>query len=233
MAIYAIGDLHLSGDPPTKPMEKFGAQWLNHRAKLFANWRAVVQPEDTILLCGDISWSMDLKDAVERDLGPLAQLPGQIVILQGNHDYWWTSLKKMQEAVPGNVHFLHNTFYLAGDTAICGTRGWNLPSMPNFGEHDQLIYNREVGRLERSLAGAKAAGAAHIIAALHYPPLYNPEEITGFTELCKAYGTEICVYGHVHGDAAHFLNLFQGVRDGTRYVLVASDYVDFRPVRLL
>jgi len=233
MAVYAIGDLHLSGSPPTKPMEKFGPQWLNHREKVFANWQAVVQPEDTVLLCGDISWSMDLADAVARDFSALAQLPGQIVVLQGNHDYWWTSLAKMEQAVPGKFHFLHNTFYLAGDTALCGTRGWNLPTMPNFTEHDDLIYRREVGRLQRSLAGARAAGAAHLIAALHYPPLYHPEEISGFTELCKEYGVEICVYGHVHGDAAHFLNLFQGVRDGTRYILVASDYIDFKPVRLL
>ncbi len=214
-------------------MDKFGSQWLNHREKIFANWQALVQPTDTVLLCGDTSWSMNLPDAVERDLYPLSQLPGQIAILQGNHDYWWTSLRKMQQAVPEKLHFLHNTFYAMGDTAICGTRGWNLPTMPNFGEHDQLIYNREVGRLERSLAGARAAGARHLIAALHYPPLYSPAEVSGFTELCKEYQVEICVYGHVHGDAAHFLNLFQGVRDGTRYLLVASDYVDFTPVRLL
>ena len=100
--------------------------------------------------------------------------------------------------------------------AVCGTRGWNLPSMPQFGEHDELIYNREIQRLERSLAGARAAGAVHLIAALHYPPCTIPKK-------SPAYGTvpqvpvEQCIYGHVHGDAAHFLNLFQGVRDGTQY----------------
>ena len=233
MALYAMGDLHFSGEPPTKPMEVFGDQWLHHRQKVLSNWQETLTEDDTMLLCGDTSWSMELEDAVRRDLGALAALPGQIVILKGNHDYWWTSLSKMQKAVPEKIHFLHKTFYQKGDVAVCGTRGWNLPSMPQFGEHDELIYNREIQRLERSLAGARAAGAVHLIAALHYPPLYNPEEVSGFTELCRKYQVEQCIYGHVHGDAAHFLNLFQGVRDGTQYRLVAADYIDFRPVKIL
>ena len=222
MAIYAMGDLHFSGEPPSKPMEVFGAQWLGHRDKIIADWKGKVKEGDTVLLVGDTSWSMDLADAVEKDLG----------LLKGNHDYWWASLTKMEAALPPCVHFLHNTFYQTGDVALCGTRGWNLPSMPGFGAHDQLIYDRECQRLERSLAGAREAGARHLIAALHYPPLYNPEEVTGFTELCKKYQVEQCIYGHVHGDAAHFLNLFQGERDGTRYRLVAADYVDFRLVEI-
>lgn len=232
MAIYAMGDLHFSGEPPTKPMEVFGAQWLGHREKVITYWKETVKDGDTVLLVGDTSWSMDLEDAVAKDLGPLAALPGDLVILKGNHDYWWNSLKKLQAALPPKVHFLHNTFYQTGDVALCGTRGWNLPSMPGFGEHDQLVYARECQRLERSLAGAREAGAKHLIAALHYPPLYNPEEVTGFTELCKKYQVEQCIYGHVHGDAAHFLNLFQGERDGTRYRLVAADYVDFHLVKI-
>ena len=98
--------------------------------------------------------------------------------------------------------------------------------MPEFTDHDDLLYKREVQRLEHSLKEAKSSGAKRIIAALHYPPLYEPEEVTGFTELCRDYEVTTCIYGHVHGDAAHFLNLFQGVRDGTRYRLVASDYID-------
>ena len=231
MALYAMGDLHFSGEPPTKPMEVFGDQWLHHRQKVLSNWQETLTEDDTMLLCGDTSWSMELEDAVRRDLGALAALPGQIVILKGNHDYWWTSLSKMQRPYRRKSIF-HNTFYQKGDVAVCGTY-WNLPSMPQFGEHDELIYNREIQRLERSLAGARAAGAVHLIAALHYPPLYNPEEVSGFTELCRKYQVEQCIYGHVHGDAAHFLNLFQGVRDGTQYRLVAADYIDFRPVKIL
>jgi predicted phosphohydrolase len=232
MAVYAIGDLHLSGNPPTKPMEVFGPQWLNHRQKVFANWKQSITDDDIIILCGDTSWSMSLEEAIERDLGPLSTLPGQKVILKGNHDYWWSSAAKLKSALGHRFHFLHNNCYLAGDLAICGTRGWNLPSMPEFTDHDALLYNRECQRLEHSLQEADKAGCTRKIVAMHYPPLYHPDEVTGFTELCRTYQVTSCVYGHVHGDAAHFLNLFQGERDGTFYRLVASDYIDFCPVRI-
>ena len=88
MAIYAMGDLHFSGEPPTKPMEVFGPQWLGHREKVIQYWKGTVKEGDTVLLVGDTSWSMDLPDAVEKDLGVLAALPGDLVILKGNHDYW-------------------------------------------------------------------------------------------------------------------------------------------------
>ena len=38
MKIYAIGDLHLSGKPPSKPMEIFGKHWADHAAKVATNW---------------------------------------------------------------------------------------------------------------------------------------------------------------------------------------------------
>ena len=63
MAIYAMGDLHFSGEPPTKPMEVFGAQWLGHREKVITYWKETVKEEDTVLLVGDLSWSLDLRDA--------------------------------------------------------------------------------------------------------------------------------------------------------------------------
>jgi predicted phosphohydrolase len=233
MAIYAIGDLHLSGDPPTKPMEVFGAQWSNHRQKIIENWERTISTEDTVILCGDTSWSMNLNDAITKDLDMLSRLPGNKVILKGNHDYWWSSAAKLTAALQDRFHFLHNNCYLAGTIAICGTRGWNLPSMSDFTEHDAKLYHRECQRLEISLQEAAKAQSSRIIVAMHYPPLYQPEEITGFTELCRSYHVSDCVYGHVHGDAAHFLNLFQGKRDGTQYRLVASDYINFCPVRIV
>ncbi len=69
MAIYAMGDLHFSGEPPTKPMEVFRDQWLNHREKVLEYWKQTVRDGDTVLLVGDTSWSMELPDAVEKDLG--------------------------------------------------------------------------------------------------------------------------------------------------------------------
>lgn len=55
MHIYAIGDLHFSGVPETKPMTVFGEHWQHHRQRIMENWKQAVAPEDLVILCGDIS----------------------------------------------------------------------------------------------------------------------------------------------------------------------------------
>ena len=228
MAIYAMGDLHFSGEPPTKPMEVFGAQWLGHRKKVITYWKETVKDGDTVLLVGDTSWSMDLEDAVEKDLGPLAALPGDLVILKGNHDYWWNSLKKLQAALPPKVHFLHNTFYQTGDVALCGTRGW-FYELEEPGSHTEKMRNREAGRLETSL---RAAGEREKICFLHYPPLYTGYRCEEMLRLLRQYGVKRCYYGHLHGGMAHS-RAVQGERDGTDFSLVSADYLRFKPKKIL
>jgi len=228
MAVYAIGDLHFSGSPPTKPMDKFGDNWANHREIIADYWRATVCPSDTVILCGDTSWSLELADAVQQDLTFISTLPGQKIILKGNHDYWWSSLTKMQAALENKFLFLHNTFISVGEWAICGTRGWNLPSLSTFTEHDEAMYAREGLRLEHSLSQAKTAGFSRFLVALHYPPLYKAEETSIFTDLCEKYRVEKCIFGHVHGKAAQALDIFQGNKNGTDYQLVAADFLDFK-----
>ena len=34
MNLYAFSDFHLSGNPPTKPMDIFGDHWKNHSEKI-------------------------------------------------------------------------------------------------------------------------------------------------------------------------------------------------------
>ena len=232
MALFAIGDLHFSGSPPSKPMDKFGDNWTNHREIIAAHWQEEVKPEDTVILCGDTSWSLELPDAIEKDFTFISSLPGQKVLLKGNHDYWWTGVTKMANAVEHKFLFLHNNFIPVGNLAVCGTRGWNLPSMSTFTEHDAAMYSREGQRLEHSLSQALAAGYTRILVALHYPPLYKAEEDTVFTELCRQYKVEKCIYGHVHGKAAQALNMFQGEKNGTDYRLVAADFLDFKLKKL-
>ena len=57
MHIYAIGDLHFSGVPETKPMTVFGEHWQHHRQRIMENWKQTVMPEDLVIICGDISGS--------------------------------------------------------------------------------------------------------------------------------------------------------------------------------
>ena len=141
MSLFAIGDFHLSGEPPAKPMEVFSPNWENHFEKIRRNWLTKITETDTVIICGDTSWAMSLEAAMQ-DLNRIAALPGQKIILRGNHDYWWTSLKKMQQATEGKFMFLQNNFFACGDVAVCGSRGWILPSSEAFTDDDRHIYLR-------------------------------------------------------------------------------------------
>ena len=55
----------------------------------------LVTDDDTVLIPGDISWGMTLTEALP-DLQFLDRLPGRKILSRGNHDYWWSSLAKME-----------------------------------------------------------------------------------------------------------------------------------------
>lgn len=229
MSIFAIGDLHLSGDPPAKPMEIFGEHWLNHKEKIKANWLKTVTDTDTVIICGDISWALQLNEA-KPDLDFIASLPGKKILLRGNHDYWWTSLKKMQQFTQNQFIFLQNNCIAAEKAVICGTRGWILPSAESFTEDDNKIYQREGMRLELSLQAAKNAGAENIIAVFHYPPLFESNEQNLFTDLLEKYQVQQCVYGHIHGE--NHVAVFEGIRSGVNYKLVSCDTQFFQLTKI-
>lgn len=230
MHIYAIGDLHLSGEPPTKPMEIFGAHWLGHKEKIKQNWLQTVSEEDAVIICGDISWAMSLEGAA-CDLSWLAQLPGRKLLLRGNHDYWWTSLSKMQKRYGDSFEFLQNGCIMLGDVAVCGTRGWILPSADGFTQEDAKIYKREGIRLELSLQAAQKQNPRAVITAMHYPPLFARTEHTLFTNLMHNYNVNYCVYGHIHGE--NHVVTFEGVREHITYKLVSCDTQNFELYRIL
>ena len=224
MNIYAIGDLHLSGEPPTKLMEIFGEHWLGHKEKIRHNWLATVTDQDVVLVCGDISWAMGVQNVAE-DLAWLAQLPGRKLLLRGNHDYWWSSLAKMQQLYGEHFEFIQNDCTMVDNISICGTRGWVLPSAENFSAEDEKIYKREALRLELSLKAAQHHNPEQIIVAMHYPPLFAADEHTLFTDLMEKYHVNHCVYGHIHGEN-HVLT-FEGEREGVNYKLVSCDTQGF------
>ena len=95
MAIYAIGDLHLSF-LNEKPMNIFGDNWENHVEKIKENWIKTVKENDLVLLPGDFSWAMYLEEA-EKEFKFLNELPGKKLLSKGNHDYWWTTQNKMNK----------------------------------------------------------------------------------------------------------------------------------------
>ena len=80
MPIFVMGDLHLSTDKTTnKSMEKFGKRWLGYTDKIRRNWEAVVAPEDTVVIPGDISWAMKLEESLS-DFRFIESLPGNKLI---------------------------------------------------------------------------------------------------------------------------------------------------------
>ena len=228
MALYAIGDLHLSlgGE---KPMHVFGEQWRDHDQKLKEGF-ARVGPEDLTVLCGDLSWGMSLQEA-EEDFRFINELPGKKIILKGNHDYWWSTANKaytfFREKGFDSLQILHNNSYVYGDYALCGTRGWFYEEETG-GEHDEKIMRREILRLEASL---KSAGEREKLVFLHYPPIYQKYRCEEILELLERYGVSLCCYGHIHGKGC--FAAFNGWVGGTKFRLLSADAVDFTPVKLL
>ena len=168
MALFVIGDLHLSLGAD-KPMDIFPG-WEGYLPRLEANWRKLISPGDTVVLAGDTSWAMNLNDT-KADFAFIQNLPGQKWLLKGNHDYWWTTTRKMDKFLVDSgfdtLHILHNNACIIGDTALCGTRGWPFDDAAAQGEK---LMAREAGRLRMSL---QAAGdTPRKIAFLHYPPVY-------------------------------------------------------------
>ena len=227
MALYAIGDTHLSFGTD-KPMDVFGGGWTGYVERLRRGFETV-SPEDTVVLCGDLSWGMSLEEARE-DFAFLNALPGQKVILKGNHDYWWTTAAKMERFFRENgfdtLSLLHNNCRFYGDAALCGTRGWFYEE--DRGEHSAKIFNRELLRLEVSL---KAGGDREKLCFLHYPPVYQGYRCREITDLLERYGVTRCCYGHLHG-GSHRLAVC-GPVGGVDYQLVSADYLGFCPKKIM
>lgn len=222
MALFAISDLHLSFGTD-KPMDIFGSRWENYEKKLQENWNKDISPDDVVIVNGDNSWAMYLEDTYE-DFKFINSLNGTKLLLKGNHDYWWTTMSKHEKWCQKNcfdtIKFIHNNHYMYGDTAICGTKGWQLTDKS---PDDVKVYNRERERLVNSLKSA--AGAKKIIAALHYPP----DE--GFKSVLREYKVDFCVFGHLH--AGGFKDYKDFDEDGIAYRLVSCDYLGFEPYKII
>ena len=226
MALYVIADLHLSLGAD-KPMDVFPG-WKDYVQRLEKNWTALVKPEDTVVVAGDISWAMRLEEAA-ADFAFLNGLPGQKLLLKGNHDYWWSTRSKIdaffQEQGFSTLHILHNCAYRVGDVAVCGTRGWLYNSET---AEDKKIVAREAGRLLASLAEGEKLGGEPMVF-LHYPPVYDNMECWGILDILEERRISHCYFGHIHGQYAARKALVGEYR-GVRMHLISCDFVNFTPV---
>ena len=201
MAIYTIADLHLSF-LENKPMNIFGDNWKDHEEKIKDNWMKKIKEEDCVILPGDFSWAMYLENT-KLDFQYLNNLPGRKILLKGNHDYWWTTLNKMNKFLKDNdfknINFLYNNSYLVENKIIVETRGWNI--LDN--DDNRKMIKREAIRLELSIQDgiARFGNEKEIIAFMHYPPIGKNDIIqkNEFINILKKYEIHKCYYGHLHG----------------------------------
>lgn len=229
--LFALGDPHLS-QSGAKPMHVFGCEWKDHAARMAGAWDRLVSAEDTVLLPGDLSWARDLDEAA-ADLRWIGERPGKKILLRGNHDSWWTSLRRVERALAPGCVVLQNNAILDGTRVIVGSRGWRSPDDLQAGPEDAAVFRRELERLRLSIADADRRLGRDLprVAMLHYPPWIAGRPPTEVVGILADGGVRTCVFGHLHG-SDHALAV-TGERAGIWFHLVSSDFVGFAPAMIL
>ena len=237
MSLYTIADLHLSTfDKTNKSMEVFGKSWADYMQRIENNWRRLITEEDTVIIPGDVSWALSLEEA-ESDMRFLESLPGKKIIGKGNHDFWWSTMRKHQAFFDKigvkSISFLFNNAHETEDFIIAGTRGWyndedaaNAPDNADFVK----LTNRENLRLRASLSEAKKlqdlSPNKEIIVFMHFPPFWNGKASDGLIDVLHEYGVKRVYFGHIHGNYTvepHF------IYDGIDMHIISADYLKFLP----
>ncbi len=223
MAIYAISDLHLAFGAPEKNMNVFGIKWQEYEEKIKKNWLENVKDEDVVIMSGDFSWATYIEDS-KKDFDFLNSLPGKKYLLKGNHDYWWTTIKKMNDFINQNkyenIYFLYNNAYDIGNYVLTGTRYWGYDEDT---EDNEKIFNREILRAKLSLDEAKVLYPEKpIIFTTHYPP---DEKII---DALKEYNIKIWIYGHIHTNYEESLVEIPGIET----YLTSCDYLNFNMLEI-
>lgn len=251
MTIWALADLHLAFGNPEKTMEVFGPAWHRYAEKIETEWRSRVKEGDLVLVAGDISWAKDLETA-KIDLAWIDRLPGKKLIIRGNHDYWWPSSKKLSEALPSSIHFIHNDAFEWNGISFGGSRLWDTSEysfgsfiqmvenplerkrskeeLLHLGEENEKIFVRELNRLELSLQQIDPKAKTKI-ALVHYPPIGATLSPSRASALLEKYQIDVCVFGHLHSVREGSLPF--GNARGVRYLFTSADYLGFSPIKVL
>ena len=229
MALYALSDTHLSF-AVNKPMDIFGNRWKDHPQRIKYFWEKKITKNDTVVLPGDISWGMSLKEALP-DLLFLESLPGTKIIGKGNHDYWWDTVSKIEKLLTEHeatsIKLLFNNAFEVDDYAVCGSRGWFTENASPTGTDFEKIVAREAGRVARSLEAGKALSKKESLVFLHFPPVMNDFVCKEIIDILHAYNVKRCFYGHMHG----IYNIpMTFTFEGIDFSIVAADHLQFDPI---
>lgn len=229
MKVFAISDLHLSISS-NKPMDRFGPQWEGYWEKIVDDWISKVSEEDVVVIAGDISWAMNMKDALD-DFNEIAKLPGKKIILKGNHDYWWSSIAKLKNNLPKDFYIVQNNCVRIENCLFCGSRLWTISN--NLSEDDKKILNREYLRLKMSLDQMKKERKEgdRVIGITHFPPFDVLDQDKRFVDLFSEYKVDNVVYGHLHGKDCR-ATLVRNI-NGSKYYLTSCDQISNKLVKIL
>jgi len=247
MAVWAIGDLHLSFGTPDKEMDIFGPEWKAHHEKIQSSWDSLITEEDLVLIPGDISWAMREEEAIP-DLEWIHKRPGTKVMIKGNHDYWWGSATKVRKILPKSIHIISNDAFLFQDIAVGGARLWDSPQY-NFSQYiekkeapkkmkeelfsldeNNRIFEREAHRLLLSVTAMNKDARVKIVMT-HYPPISADLQDSVISQILANEHIDHVVFGHLHS-LKKGQKLF-GKKGNVSYHLVSADWLDFVPVRIL
>ncbi len=247
MTVWVLADLHLAFGNPKKSMEVFGPAWKDYPARIKENWEKVVKEGDLVLIPGDISWAMHLDDAL-TDLEWIDQLPGQKLMIKGNHDYWWQGVSKVRQVLPPTIHLIQNDAFEWNGISFGGSRLWDTHEYsfekavefvenpvastkepPSAGEEEK-IFVRELERLKLSL-GKINREAKTKIALTHYPPIGPDLRPSRASAILEDFKIDICVFGHLHNVRREALPF--GEARGVKYIFASADYLGFAPIKVV
>lgn len=236
MSLFVISDLHLDVLTNQKSMEVFGEKWKNYTQRLKNNWSAVVDENDTVIIPGDISWALTLEESI-HDLKWINALPGRKILMKGNHDFWWSTSKKMKSFFAQNeldtLEILYNGAIEVENYILAGSRGWFVdkstqPQGVVNVDYDKVI-NREKIRLGMSLDEAKKLqdiSGKEILAFFHFPPVWSDFVCEELVSLLKEYNISRVYFGHIHG-SYNVSSVFE--YDGIQFKMISADFIDFLP----
>lgn len=238
MALFTLADLHLSLSGE-KPMDVFGGSWVGFENKLKEYWEYMVREGDTVVIPGDISWAMTLNE-LDADFEFIHKLPGEKILLKGNHDYWWASKAKLcsylEEKGFSSIRFLQNDAILAQNKIICGSRGWMCED--KMTAQDEKVLLREAIRFRMSLeaginlqkqAEEEQGFSPEILCFSHYPIVTATQRENPILDVLREFQIKRVYYGHLHNWGTK--PLFEEA-DGIHFTLVSSDYRNFTPMRI-
>jgi predicted phosphohydrolase len=247
MKLFAISDPHLAFDVPGRSMDRFGAEWVNHPAKIKESWEKVVGPDDVVAVTGDISWAKRFEGAL-ADLRWIDSLPGKKVIIKGNHDIWWPSSSVLEKEIPPSLRFVHNNHVVIGPFVFFGSRLWDTQEYSVFDliewdekkgpipglktgmdlKEQERIYDRDLMRLKLSIDSIPSGLPGVRIGLTHYPPLDHRMNPSRASKMIAEAGARHVIFGHLHSVKKELQGKAFGTLDGVEYHLASCDYLGYR-----